>query len=107
MDGNEEDRERELDRGDILVFDSRIRFAKESGNFVTFHPDTRVMHSLNETAYRIVLMCDGTKTIVDIIATVTNLFPETDKDLVQADVQKCLQDVFKRKLVKMRTDQTK
>jgi len=55
--------------------------------------------ALNRTSARVLSLCDGTRTIADIHASICELFPELEQSRLAEDVLKCVRNLDSRGLV--------
>lgn len=77
---------------DTLVLNPDLEFKEKSGKYFCFHPDTRCIHKLNRTAYGILSLCDGTRTVREVVDWVIDHCPSSDPEFIRNDVLKCLRE---------------
>lgn len=73
-----------------------LRLDPITGKPVLLYPEGLL--ELNDSAHAIVSLCDGTRSLSDILDHLAGQF-ETTPDELRADVMECLQDLQKRQLI--------
>jgi DNA/RNA-binding domain of Phe-tRNA-synthetase-like protein len=72
---------------------------KEKGFFLIFNFKNGIIHRFNETAKKILDLCDGYHTIADIAQELSQEYPQIKKDEILQDVQQTIKELCKRKLI--------
>ncbi len=72
--------------------DPNFRLEVVDGDVMLFHPTRTEIHHLNSTAAVVWQLCDGTRTIGDLILLLQETYPEA-KNEIPADVKTVLQDL--------------
>lgn len=77
----------------------RLRFDRHSGRHWLLYPERGL--DLNESAYRIAVMCTGEWTVAQVVAALQRETPEVPESQLQADVQHFLDALHARGLVQL------
>lgn len=59
----------------------------------------RRMHQLNPTARQIFELCDGTRGVDEIVASVARMFPQAPAEVIRRDVERILDQFFAERLI--------
>lgn len=76
---------------------SRLRYDKARECHVLLLPERVVM--LGETSAEILTLCDGTRTVADVVDELKSRYPEAD---LEADVMEFLEEALERKWLEPR-----
>ena len=89
---------RELDSQTRPALAPRVRLRDDpvTGEPVLLYPEGFL--ELNETAYAIASLCDGSKTVTELVAALAAEY-EAEPAEVEPDVLECLRDLRQRNLV--------
>jgi len=69
----------------------RVRVRDEEDGAFVFVKDIAEIYELNSTAKRVLRLCDGTRTIEDILQTMIKEFDDTPQEIVRNDVNELLE----------------
>ena len=70
---------------------AKLRFAKPRDKWIILAPER--VFELDEIAYEIVSLCDGERSLVDLVDVLSAKFDQAPRDAIQTDVTGMLQNL--------------
>ena len=85
---------------DTILYLGPIRIRQENDhNYFVINFRYRSMYVVNESMIEIISMCDGNKTILEIVEKYAEKFLDTDKNIIAKDIKLSLTNLLQYKVV--------